>query len=76
MIIYADITSFMGWFWQNFANLMEGIYSNLRQITFNGINLFTFIMGITIAGIFLSIIMNSARGTGDKVANSIDRRRK
>ena len=76
MIEYVDVYNFMQWFVGQVTNIASGIFSNLDSITWSGFSLLDFMIAITIISIFLSIIINSARSNGNRIANATERKHK
>lgn len=77
MIIYANINQFMTWFWERTFYISRWVYQTLDDIYLtNNITLLEFIFAIIIASIFITIIMNSAKNTGTRINNAIERKKK
>ena len=71
MIAYTDITNFIDWFMANVYSIVHTMIGNLAQITFGGISLLGLIITINIVAVFLGIILNSMRITGNKIERRI-----
>lgn len=78
MITYANISDFMDWFISNVITINQWIWRELSNITISnsGVTLLQFIAGIIIGSAFITIIMNSAINSGNKITNAIERKKK